>query len=63
MFILNKHYIFIFLGGYMLKFINDLIKVFSDIKKFEKTKTLHRDKNDDLNNLNNELLIFMINKH
>lgn len=47
----------------MLKFINDLIKVFSDIKKFEKTKTLYHDKNDDLNNLNNDLLIFMINKH
>ena len=47
----------------MLKFINDLIKVFSDIKKFEKTKTLHSDKNTDLNNLNDNLLIFMINKH
>lgn len=47
----------------MLKFINDLIKVFSDIKKFEKTKTLHSDKDTDLNNLNDNLLIFMINKH
>ena len=47
----------------MLKFINDLIRTFKDIKKFEKTKTLHSDKNTDLNNLNDSLLIFMINKH
>lgn len=47
----------------MLKIIYDLIKVFSDIKKFEKTKTLYHDKNTDLNNLNDSLLIFMVNKH
>lgn len=41
----------------------DVKRCFSDIKKFEKTKTLHKDNKENLNDLNNKLLIFMINDY
>ena len=40
------------------KIIYDLIKCFNDIKKYENIKTLHSDKEIDLNK---EMLLFMIN--
>jgi len=45
------------------KIIYDLRKSFNDIKKYEKTKTLHKDNKENLNDLNNNLLIFMINNY
>ena len=45
------------------KIIYDLKIVFSDIKKFENTKTLHRDKRENLNKTNKDLLIFMLHKY
>ena len=47
----------------MLKIIYELKRCFKDINKFEKTKTLHKDNKENLNDLNNNLLIFMINNY
>ena len=45
------------------KIFYELKQTFNDIKKLENKKTLYSDKETDLNNLNDSLLIFMINKH
>lgn len=42
----------------MLKIIYELKRCFKDIKKYENVKTLHSDKEMDLNK---EMLLFMIN--
>lgn len=44
----------------MKKVLYDLFLCFKDIKAYEKTKTLKKDKKE---NLNNKLLTFMVNNY